>query len=161
MDNLFGLPAHPIVIHAAVVLLPLAAIGTVVIAGSRSLRRRFGVLVAVCAVASVVVVWMAQESGQDLAERVKETSLVEQHTEEGESVLPWALGVAIVAVGVAGYDRFAKPLVGDDPSRQRLAGAAMTVLAVVAGAGATYSVVKVGHSGAKAVWHDTTTASSR
>ena len=159
MDNLFGLPAHPIVIHAAVVLLPLAAIGTIVVACSASLRRRFAALVAVCAVASAVVVWMAQESGQHLQERVKETALVEQHTEEGESVLPWALGVALVAVAVAGYDRFAKPRVGDDPAKQRLAAAAMTVLAVVTGAGASYSVVKVGHSGAKAVWHDTSTAS--
>ena len=32
IDDLFGIPAHPLVVHAAVVLLPLAAIGTVIVA---------------------------------------------------------------------------------------------------------------------------------
>ena len=29
IQSLFGLPAHPLIAHAAIVLLPLAAIGTV------------------------------------------------------------------------------------------------------------------------------------
>lgn len=155
MDNLFGLPAHPIVIHAAVVLLPLAAIGTVLVAISAPLRRRFAVLVALCAVAAAVTVWMAQESGQGLEDRVKETDLVEEHTEEGETVLPWALGVAAVAVIVVGYDRYRAKRTAPDAPRTNAVAIGLTVLAVVAGAGGTYAVIKVGHSGAKAVWHDT------
>jgi uncharacterized membrane protein len=156
MDNLFGLPAHPVVIHAAVVLLPVAAIGTILVAISISLRRRFAIAIALCAVAAAVTVWMAQESGQDLEDRVKETDLVEQHTEEGETVLPWAIGVAGVAVIVAGYDRY-RPRHTDDGRRNNAVAIGLTALAVVAGAGATYSVARVGHSGAKAVWHDTPT----
>ena len=29
MDEIFGLPAHPLLVHAAVVLVPLAALGTI------------------------------------------------------------------------------------------------------------------------------------
>jgi hypothetical protein len=155
MDNLFGLPAHPIVIHAAVVLLPIAAVGTILVAVWPPLRRRFALLVAICAVAAAVTVWMAQESGQGLEDRVKETDLVEEHTEEGETVLPWALGVAGVAVLVAGYDRYRANRTDGDAPRGNAVAIGLTVLAVIAGAGGTYSVVKVGHSGAKAVWHDT------
>ena len=38
IENLFGLPAHPLIVHGAVVLVPLAAIGTILIVASRSLR---------------------------------------------------------------------------------------------------------------------------
>jgi hypothetical protein len=161
MENLFGLPAHPIVIHAAVVLLPLAAIGTIVAAVSPPLRKRFGVLIAIVAVGAAITVWMAQSSGEELEHRVRETDLVEEHTEQGESVLPWALGLAIVAIGVASYDTVLAKRIGDDASKRRLAAGAMAVVALVPAIGGTYAVVKVGHSGAKAVWHDTANERSR
>lgn len=40
--TLFGLPLHPLVVHAAVVLLPLAALGAIVIAVSERARKRYG-----------------------------------------------------------------------------------------------------------------------
>ncbi len=42
MDELFGLPAHPLLVHAAVVLVPLAAIGVVLIAFWPAARARLG-----------------------------------------------------------------------------------------------------------------------
>ena len=44
IDNLFGLPAHPLVVHAAVVLLPMAAIATVVVAAVPRWRRPYAPL---------------------------------------------------------------------------------------------------------------------
>ena len=41
IQSLFGLPAHPLIVHAAVVLLPLAAICTVVTAAVPRTRRHF------------------------------------------------------------------------------------------------------------------------
>ena len=39
IDTLFGLPAHPLFVHTAVVLLPIAAIGLIV-ERDRTTRRR-------------------------------------------------------------------------------------------------------------------------
>ena len=42
LDSLFGLPAHPLLVHGAVVLVPLAALGTIVIAFWPAARERIG-----------------------------------------------------------------------------------------------------------------------
>ena len=41
-DQLFDLPAHPLLIHAPIVLLPIAAILTIVLAFKPAWRRRAG-----------------------------------------------------------------------------------------------------------------------
>lgn len=151
VSELFGLPAHPLVVHAAVVLLPLAAVATLLCAAIPRLRRPYGpVVLAVAVVATLAVSW-AQTSGEELEEQVDETELVEEHTEQGERVLPWAIGVTVAAAAVA-----AIPLA--TRRRPNLEAKTVTgvlvVLAVVSGVGATWTVVDVGHSGAKATWND-------
>jgi hypothetical protein len=149
LESLFGLPAHPLVVHAAVVLLPLAAIATVLVALVPGSRRHYAPIVLGLALVATLAVGLAQGSGEALEERVDETALVEAHTSQGERVLPWAIGVTVVALGatVAG------------PLRRRYPGltarrvtAVLVVTAALAGAGATWTVVDVGHSGAKATW---------
>jgi hypothetical protein len=152
MTSLFGLPTHPVVVHAAVVLLPLAALMTLACAVSPALRKRYGVLTAVLAVLAMLSVGAAQRTGGSLEERVPETALVREHTHMADEVAPWAILLAGGAVIVAGYDRFIKPRLGGVASRERAMTAAMVVCAVVVAAGATYTIVQVGHSGAKAVW---------
>src|SRR5689334_10742605 len=101
LEELFGLPAHPIVVHAAVVLLPLAALGTLVCAAVPRWRRAYAPIALVLALVALGAVWLAQGSGEALEERVEETQLVEAHTEQGERVLPWAAGLAVAAAAVA------------------------------------------------------------
>ena len=151
VGELFGLPAHPLVVHAAVVLLPLAAVATLLCAAIPRLRRPYGPIALAVALAATLAVSWAQESGEELEEQVDETELVEEHTEEGESVLPWAIGVTVAAAAVA-----AIPLVAR--RRETLPTRAVTgvlvVVALVTGVGATWTIVEVGHSGAKATWDD-------
>lgn len=40
-----GLPVHPLVVHAVVVLLPAAVLGTIAVAVRPAWRRRYGTLV--------------------------------------------------------------------------------------------------------------------
>lgn len=151
IEELFGLPAHPLVVHAAVVLLPLAALLTVVCAAALRARRWYAPVALGLALVAVVAVGLAQGSGEALEERVDETELVEEHTEQGEQVLPWAIAVLVVAAAVT-----AIPLV--TRRRPSLPGRTVTAAAVsislIAGVGATWTVVDVGHSGAKATWED-------
>lgn len=158
LDQLFGLPAHPLVVHAAVVLLPLAAIATVVLAFLPRFRRTYGPIVIGLAALATLAVGLAQGSGEELQHKVDRTQLVEEHTEQGEVVLPWAIVLTVASVVVVGVPELLerKP---DLPGRA-LTGAAL-VLALVAGIGATYTVIDVGHSGAKATWNDVGASGSR
>jgi hypothetical protein len=156
INQLFGLPAHPLVVHAAVVLLPLAAVWTVVCAAVPRLRRT-GALVALgFAVAAVIAVGLAQGSGEELEEQVKETDLVEAHVEQGETVLPWAIGVVVAAAAVAATPLFLSRRPSTSPT---VVTAVVVTLSVVVGVGAIWSVVDVGHSGAKATWDNVATES--
>lgn len=152
LESLFGLPAHPLVVHAAVVLLPLAAVATIVVALVPRARRHYAPVALGLALAATVAVGLAQGSGEELEDRVDETALVEEHTEKGEQVLPWAVLTTLVAGAV----------VAAGPLQRRFGGkltpavvtGVLTAGALVAGIGATVTVIDVGHSGAKATWND-------
>ena len=79
-EKLWGLPAHPLVVHAAVVLLPLAIIATIVAAAAPKLRRYYGPVALGLAIAALLAIGLAQGSGEKLQDQVKETHLVEEHT---------------------------------------------------------------------------------
>ncbi len=148
IETLFGLPAHPLVVHGAVVLVPLAAVGLIIVAAIRHGRRWYAPVVLAFSIGALAAVALAQGSGEQLEEKVVETDLVEEHTGMGESVLPWAVAVTVLAGVVA-----AEPLIRrrrDDLPAAFAIG--VMVLSLVAGVGATASVIRVGHSGAKATW---------
>ena len=151
VEELFGLPAHPLVVHAAVVLLPLAAIVTLVCAAVPRARRNYAFIALGLALVATIAVVLAQGSGEKLEEQVDETELVEEHTEQGEQVLPWAIAVTVAAGAVAAIP----VLMRHRPSLSgRTVTAGVVAMSFVAGAGAMWTVIEVGHSGAKATWDD-------
>jgi hypothetical protein len=101
------------------------------------------------ALVALVSVLFAQGSGEELEDKVDKSELVHDHTEEGEQVLPWAIGVAVVAGALT-----ALPAVERRRRLPTAVSAAVIVLTLGVGAGAINAVVQAGHSGAKATWHD-------
>ena len=71
---------------------------------------------------------------------------MEQHTDQGESVLPWAVAAAAVTAA-SRLDRRERP-----HARPKLMATVLIAVALATGIGATWSVIDVGHSGAKATW---------
>jgi flagellar biosynthesis component FlhA len=166
IDEILGLPAHPIIVHAAVALVPAAAILTVLAALWPSARRRIGWIGVVLAALAVVTVWMAQGSGEELEHKVEESHLVEEHAELGDQMLMPAIAMLVGAVLVTAVGRRPTGVAADDDDgrdrvgavRVRGASALGVIVAVVAIATSGYAVVqvyRVGHSGAKAVWDET------
>jgi uncharacterized membrane protein len=151
LESLFGLPAHPLIVHAAVVLLPLAAIMTLVTAVVPRSRRHYAPVALALATISTIAVWLAQGSGESLEERVDETALVAAHTGQAERVLPWAIGLTVVAAAVAAAAWLVRRYPRLSP---RTVTAALILAAAVAGVGSTWTIIDVGHSGAKATWSD-------
>lgn len=148
MDSLFdtvaGLPVHPLVVHAAVVIVPLAALGAIVMAFWRSFSRRFGVIVVIAAGVGAVASFVAKESGEQLAERVGEP---EQHAELGDVLPLIALALFVVLLVFWLFDR------GVPENRARPAWLiGLAVLMVIIAAVAVFWTVRTGHTGAEATW---------
>jgi hypothetical protein len=161
LDSLFGLPAHPLVVHAAVVLIPLAAIGVCAIAFWPAARRRIGWIVLGLAFVGMVSGFLAKESGEGLEETVKETKAVQEHAEMGDSGLIAGGLVFLGAAGVMAVDVLEKRRASQSGAATGAAAGAgsMKTIGVVVGVVAVLfsvvgaaRIVQIGHSGAKATW---------
>ena len=144
LDTVAGLPVHPLVVHAAVVLVPLAALGAILMAFWRSFSRRFGVIVVITAGVGAVASFVAKESGEQLAARVGEP---EQHAELGDVLPLIAFALFVIVVVFWLFDR------GVPANRTRPAWLiALAVVMVAAAAVAMFWTIRTGHTGAEATW---------
>jgi len=166
-DEILGLPAHPLVIHAAVVFVPLLSLLSIAYAVLPRLRARLGWAVVLLAVAAPVSAAAALLSGQALLDgrfggRIPPGVVGERIAEHESLGLPLvnttaALGLAAVLLVVAA--RKAAPAAESGTgARRRAAAGKTTVTMVLAGVtillavAAGYLVVRIGHTGALAVW---------
>ncbi|CAG7643734.1 DUF2231 domain-containing protein [Actinacidiphila bryophytorum] len=158
MGLINGVPAHVLLVHAVVVLVPLTALVLVVCAVWPLVMRRLGVALPLLALVSLIAVPLATDSGEWLQERVAETSQVERHTEMGDELLPWAVGLLVLAAAVWFAYRRAEANAAPAPGAAQASavGTGVRVVAVVlcvaVSAGAVVQVYRIGDSGAKAAW---------
>lgn len=164
MDTIGGLVAHPLLVHIPVVLVPLAMVGTVLMALRPGLRRSFGMVVVVLAGIGFVGALLASNSGESLEERYEASGqsisgTLADHAEMGETA-PWIAGAFFVAVTAWVFfcrwrQRAGEERVTAAVKKPRAVAGALLALAVLTGAAASVSVVRTGHSGATSVWEDT------
>lgn len=152
-DIIAGLPLHPLVVHAAVVLVPVAAL-VVALAALWPLFRRWGRFLPLgVALSALVLVPIATQSGEALEERVTQTPLIEAHAELGEALLPWVIALAIVAAVLLWWNW--NEHTDSVPRAPRWVALVLAVTAVFAATGTTVQIMRIGHSGATAVWSGT------
>lgn len=153
-----GLPAHVLLIHFVVIVVPLAALCALLAVAWPAARRRLGIVTPLIALAALVSVPLTTEAGEWLEERVAETPLSEAHVEIGESLLPWAIALFLLAAAhwawfryVSAPDsRFSRVV----PGRQarRVITLVLAAAIGVAAVGSVVTVVLIGESGVRAVW---------
>ncbi|MEK6441609.1 hypothetical protein [Pseudonocardia sp. T1-2H] len=95
-----GLPAHVLLLHAVVVLVPLTSLLVVGTAFWPAARRRLGVAVPILALVTLGAVQLTINAGEWLIRRVPITPLVRAHAHLGDGMLPWAIALFVVAVAV-------------------------------------------------------------
>lgn len=155
MNTVNGLPAHILLVHGVVVLLPLSALLLVLTAAWPAARGRLAAPNAILSVLVVLLVPLTTSAGEWLEQRVPQSAALHEHTDLGDSAIFYALPIAVLALIIWWRDREAR----SDPGRRTwlapLSGvvtSVVTVLAIVIGAAGIYGIYRIGDSGAKAAW---------
>ena len=166
-DRINGLPAHALIIHAAVVLIPLLAVGAIVYAVVPGLRRHLRVVVGVFALAAPASVIAAVLSGNAFRtnKNLQSPQLqakISTHHDFGVNAMWFTIGLAVAALLLVflvapAYRR--RSYRGNDDSLPSPSGGSPVVLQVVLAvlvvglSGVTlYYVYKAGDLGAHMVW---------
>jgi hypothetical protein len=152
MTTINGIPAHALLVHAVVVLVPLTAVLIVLIALWSTARRNLAGATAVLAAVTLISVPLTTDAGSWLKHHVPATPLVQAHAHLGDDMLPWAIALFVVAAAIA----VRQVLANRSTDRRQLGGPVLTVLiavvALVVAAGSVTEVYLIGESGARAAW---------
>lgn len=153
MTTINGIPAHPLVIHAVVVLLPLAALGAITIAARAAWRRSLGIPVLLLALVGVAAVPVATRTGGELRTALGGGGpLVAVHEQRAGYLLPWAVAFLVVLAASVLLDWRARGTTEGTPPGTTALVRTTSVLAAVLGIVVTVLVVWIGDAGAQAVW---------
>ena len=167
MDTFFGIPAHPLFVHLPAVLVPLAAVGVIVMVIRQSWWERYKWATLGVAGVGMLGAILAAGSGESLEEAVEGTasrSLLHDHAEAGEvarTVSVVFFAVLFAAIVVVPWIVRRRTSAGGESSSGSSGGGtatwlrtAVSLVLVVTALGASWSVYDAGHSGAKSVWSD-------
>jgi len=147
MDLITGLPIHPLINHAVAVLVPLAAIGALLVIFIPKLRSNYSPLVLAALVMSTISAFIATQSGEALAERV---GLPNAHATQGER-LSFVVFSFFVLYSIwfvlERSDRI-------KPSLSALFNKILIVAIPITAITSFALTIIVGHSGAEATWKD-------
>jgi MFS family permease len=151
--ELNGVPLHPLVVHAVVVLGPLAALTGLVYAAVPSWRWLLRWPLVVLAVVVAVTALVAVAAGEDLlASRPELAPIVVDHQQDGELLRNVALGYVVVAGLAAWALGGVSALASGKGARETRLGIPVAVLLAVGAVALLVTVYLAGDSGATAVW---------
>lgn len=153
-DTLFGLPAHSLLIHAPIVLLPLVALATIVFVVNPKRRERAGWSIVAATFVVLVLLFAAKESGESFSDAFDVAFgpgavEISRHEELANATFVLTLLWFVVVAGWIGFDGVRRrrdlaplPVVG------HALGGVASALAVLA----TVWLIRTGHEGADVVW---------
>ena len=167
-DRVLGLPAHPLMVHAAVVLVPLLALGGIAYAVAPMLRRHFRWPIGLLALATPAAVVAAKLSGDQFKTNPnmsapQQQAKISNHENFGNTTMWLTLGLGVAVLVLVLLVRAAS----SGPTRRgpdntlvsSSSGGSPLLLQIILGvvtvglAGVTlYYVFKTGDSGARMVW---------
>lgn len=147
LDTVAGLPVHPLIVHFAVVVLPIAAISLMALIYVPKLKSKYSFITVIGVILGSAAVLIAKQSGEALSERV---GLPIEHADYGTyltiaAFIFMSLSIIWYRSSYGRRSRVVTPL------------GHVTVLAGVAVLGLTFLT---GHSGAQSVWEGKLNTSS-
>lgn len=162
-----GLPAHILLVHAVIILVPLAAAMLVASAVWPAARAKLGFLTPAVAAVALAFIPVAMNAGKWLRDHLQgnignTNPAIIKHTHLGYHLWPWVLALFVVSSAIwmldRTYDISWRPT--DGVARKALpvwVTALLAVAAIVVSVGAVVELYRIGDSGSKAVWTGLTT----
>ncbi|WP_270889269.1 hypothetical protein [Pedococcus sp. 5OH_020] len=164
-----GLPAHVLLVHLVVVMLPLSAAAAVAVSVWPAAQRKLTFLVPLGAVVGTLAVPLTTRAGNELDAKLGNPAFVNHHRDLGNMVLPWAAALAATTVlqwlylrqGArdalpATHSSLPEPAERDHAVRGRRGSSwlriGLAVLVIGSAAGTAVIVALTGDAGARAVW---------
>lgn len=152
--KVFGLPTHILLLHAAVAGIPLVCLTTIAVAVRPSWRRRFGLFNAIFAVVMVGITYATDLAGQQLYNHATYLDkIAAQHRSLGLTLVWFVAVVAVFAIGLVFVDRAGY-------AEHHATMVTVAALAIAASAICIVQCIRVGDSGARAVWGGINVSSS-
>ncbi|BBX93866.1 hypothetical protein H5U98_21425 [Mycolicibacterium boenickei] len=150
MTIINGLPAHVLLVHALVVLVPLTAVLEMLCALWPAARRGHLLwLTLVLAVLTTVLTPLTTYAGEWLYDlRPAQDAVLQEHAERGDSMIYFSLALLVVALALVGL-HFAERR---DTSRRLLYHGIVGVVAVLVGVTSIVQIYRIGDLGARSVW---------
>lgn len=144
MERLFDLPAHPLLVHFPVVAIPVVALAGIAMAIRPSIRDRYGTVIAVTGIVTVIATFMAAQSGTALSDALElPDDHIDEHRTLGQTLQFFVLGLGAAIGGLVAVAKRTSSTVVDQVLRGAIVGFALLSLVWV---------VRTGHAGATAVW---------
>jgi hypothetical protein len=172
-----GSPTHALIVHAVVVLLPLSVIASLGLVCVPASRRAFALATVVIAFIGCVAIPLSFLSGSALRRRVAPSLLIDHHVALAHQLLVVAAVFGLSLAGFVVVDLMGRvgrgelnqveaavlarrPALVERLSRRNVVRARQVTASVlvVMSVLTAVAVVRVGDSGAKAVWHDRVSA---
>lgn len=156
-----GLPLHVLLVHAVIVATPLVGLALVLIAAWPGARRVLWLPVLIGAALLLPLGLVTIEAGKWLEQRVPPAPLIQEHTAQGEDLVPWLVALLVVAALVAGWAVVELVVARRTPDTERrplrrgirvTVGVVLTLASLGVAAGTTWTLVQIGESGSRAVW---------
>ena len=152
MDLIMQLPVHPLINHAVAVLVPVSALGAILLVVFAKLRSNYSLLLLITVISASISAFIAENSGQALAIRVGSPG---EHAIQGERLFKIVLVFTLIYI--LWFAIHKKYIVIKGAQRLINTGVSASLVATaVASAALTFIV---GHSGAAATWEDRIAAS--
>ncbi|BDX30787.1 hypothetical protein TUM20985_13340 [Mycobacterium antarcticum] len=149
MTTIAGIPAHALLVHAIVVLVPLVALLEILCGFWTAARRRLVWLILALAAANLVLTPITTEAGEWLLNSGGQPRpILLEHAERGEWMIYFSVALVVVAVALAVLH--VRETRSDAP--RKLAAVVVAAVALVVGVSSIVTVVRIGDAGAQAVW---------
>jgi hypothetical protein len=151
-----GIPVHPLVVHAAVVLIPLAVLALIALGWRQEWRRSYALPIALMAIAGAAAAFIAAQTGESVEHTIRDAASATgqranfgDHPEQGTTAEIASIVFAAFAVIFWAVQEW--------PERLQLSPRGPYVsygISAIAGIVAVATIVIAGHSGAALVWKD-------
>ncbi len=162
LEEFMGVPTHPLLIHAAVVFVPLLAILAIAYALIPFVRPQIRWVLGLLALATPICALLAKLSGDAFFARLQSRNRVspeffpklQAHQRFGTLTLYATIVLALLTLALVYFvgPRVAAGRAAGGAGSTRVLSLVLVALSLVAAAVSLYYVVRTGDSGAKAVW---------